>query len=108
MNDSRQLILWLREKAGRASDLSWGRMMSKAADRLEEQDKLIRSLEAEKRAYINGNFAEMEKFLAYENGKRAMRKAILSELSKNIDAIRGVQKVALEAAYQMIEKLEVT
>lgn len=34
--DTIQLVSWLRDKAGRAPDLSWLRMMSAAADRLEE------------------------------------------------------------------------
>lgn len=34
--ETSQLASWLRDKAGRAPDLSWLRMMSAAADRLEE------------------------------------------------------------------------
>ena len=34
--ETSQLVSWLRDKAGRAPDLSWLRMMSAAADRLEE------------------------------------------------------------------------
>lgn len=33
--ETSQLVSWLRDKAGRAPDLSWTRMMSACADRLE-------------------------------------------------------------------------
>ena len=39
--ETSQLVSWLRDKAGRAPDLSWTRMMHAAADRLEEQNHTI-------------------------------------------------------------------
>ena len=39
--ETSQLVSWLRDKAGRAPDLSWTRMMHAAADRLEEQSRII-------------------------------------------------------------------
>ncbi len=37
--ETKQIIYWLRDKADRAADLSWARMMNMAADRLTELDK---------------------------------------------------------------------
>lgn len=39
--ETSQLVSWLRDKAGRAPDLSWLRMMSAAADRLEEYSMIV-------------------------------------------------------------------
>lgn len=37
--ETKQIISWLRDKADRAHDLSWTRMMHTAADRLKELDR---------------------------------------------------------------------
>ena len=37
--ETKQIIYWLRDKACRADDPSWTRMLNKAADRLTELDK---------------------------------------------------------------------
>ena len=39
--ETNQLVSWLRDKAGRAPDLSWLRMMNSIADRLEEYSMIV-------------------------------------------------------------------
>lgn len=46
--ETKQIISWLRDKADRADNPSWTRMMHKAADRLKELDANARPTEADK------------------------------------------------------------
>lgn len=39
--ETSQLVTWLRDKAGRAPELSWLRMMNAVADRLEEYSMIV-------------------------------------------------------------------
>lgn len=39
--ETSQFVSWLRDKAGRSPDLSWLRMMSAIADRLEEYSMIV-------------------------------------------------------------------
>ena len=39
MMETKQIISWLRDKADRADNPSWTRMMNMAADRLQELDR---------------------------------------------------------------------
>lgn len=39
--ETSQYVNWLRDKAGRAPELSWMRMMNAIADRLDEQARMI-------------------------------------------------------------------
>lgn len=50
--ETKQLISWLRDKADRAHDQSWTRMMHKAADRLKELDTHNAALESERQAWL--------------------------------------------------------
>ena len=43
--ETKQIISWLRDKADRADNPSWTRMMKKAADRLDELDQKVERLD---------------------------------------------------------------
>lgn len=47
--ETKQIISWLRDKADRADNPSWTRMMKKAADRLDELDQKVERLDRQLR-----------------------------------------------------------
>ena len=51
--ETKQIISWLRDKADRADNPSWTRMMHKAAKRLEELQAHNDALECERQAWLD-------------------------------------------------------
>ena len=52
--ETERIISWLRDKADRAADPSWGRMMKAAADRLEKLEEEKRWIPVEERMPDDG------------------------------------------------------
>ena len=50
--ETKQIISWLRDKADRADNPSWTRMMKNAADRLDELDQKVERLDRQLRGNI--------------------------------------------------------
>ena len=64
---TKQIVNWLRDKAVRAHDVSWTRMMHLAADRLTELDQKWISVKDEKKPKDRRNY-----FIAYVFGDSDM------------------------------------
>ena len=61
--DTDQLVSWLRDKAARAPELSWMRMMNACADRLEEYAGMAGSLKVHDYCWARSK-AELESLLS--------------------------------------------
>ena len=57
--ETKQIVNWLRDKAVRADNHSWQRMMMMAAPRLEQQEKLLEMARAE-RDIVTKRMIELE------------------------------------------------
>lgn len=68
--ETKQIISWLRDKADRADNPSWTRMMHKAADRLKEleQEQKIMTNGDRIRAMTDGELAEELNKMVYCGG----------------------------------------
>ena len=59
MMETYQIVSWLRDKAVRSGNHSWERMMMMAAQRLEQQEKLLEQVRAE-RDVVTKRMIELE------------------------------------------------
>lgn len=65
-----EIIRWLRDKADRAADLSWARIMHTAADRLWILEHRLEQSNAERDA-VTKRMIELEKLLAEKESSHA-------------------------------------
>ena len=70
MMETIEIIRWLRDKADRAADLSWARIMHTAADRLWILEHRLEQSNAERDA-VTKRMIELEKLLAEKESSHA-------------------------------------